>query len=94
MFFKKAIYCVKCSYTGKALIVRSTWVEKLALIVLVGLCIALPALLVYTIPLVLADLLIPAIQLCPDCHHVEFLSREEADQISLDDEDQDSLIVG
>lgn len=81
MLFKKAIYCVKCSYTGKALLLRSTWIEKLALIVLVALCVALPALLVYTIPLVLADLLIPAIQLCPECNHVEILSQEEADQI-------------
>lgn len=77
MLFKKLINCARCSYIGKAFVVKTSWIERLALIGLIVFSILLPTLLVYTVPLILIDLFMPAIQICPDCKHVEFKSADE-----------------
>ncbi len=78
MILEKAIHCIKCSFTGKALIIRSTSIERIAIILLIGLSIAVPQLLIYSIPLLLINLFLPSVQICPQCKFVEFKTAAEA----------------
>lgn len=78
MILKKAIHCIKCAFTGKALIIRSTAIERMAIIFLIGLSVAIPQLLIYSIPLLLINLFLPSVQICPQCKFVEFKTTEKA----------------
>lgn len=74
---KREISCHRCSYRGKAIYLKSTWFEKLAAIILLALSVALPALLFFSIPLLLIDFFLPEIELCPECNNIEIVRENE-----------------
>jgi len=78
MILKKAIQCLTCDYTGKALVLRSSIYEKIAIFGLIVFSVVLPPLLIYTIPLLAINLFLPPIQLCPLCKSVKLLSEHNA----------------